>query len=151
MLKIVIGLRLLKYVSHCTSMRIAQFSGAPLVPIRSSSAWRKLRPKTTLAFFTGLALSFTYAACADAAEVQIISVEYRGPNKGRDFTASAIMNCNGKQICDFSCNNGTYADVDPGQLKICFIKYSCGNGPTLERTLLEKPDRYANLLDCRGK
>ena len=50
------------------------------------------------------------------------SVEYTGANKGRDFTTGAIVNCIGRNVCDFSCSNGAYADVDVGSLKVCFIK-----------------------------
>jgi hypothetical protein len=122
----------------------------------------KLRPRsqsgrllTPISVVVGALLSaiFTtlFALSVGAAEVQIISVEYKGPLKGRDFTASGIVNCRKQEVCDFSCNNGTYGDVEAGQLKVCLIKYSCGDGPTLERTVMEHPYRYENLLDCRGK
>ena len=111
---------------------------------QSIAAW-------TVAPAVSLLSASLFAVCADAAEVRIVSVEYKGPHKGRDFTANGILNCRGQQVCDFSCNNGTYGDVEAGQLKVCFIKYSCGTGPTLERTVLEHPDRYSNLLDCREK
>jgi hypothetical protein len=118
----------------------------------SASAFARTRLPTRASLFVAcMSVGCASVSCADAVDVQIISVEYRGPNKGKDFTANAIMNCNGKNVCDFSCNNGTYADVDYGLRKICLIKYSCGNGPTLERTVLEKPDQYAGLLDCRAK
>jgi hypothetical protein len=71
LLKIVIGLRLLKYIPPRMSMPIGE---SRLLPTRSSNAWRKPACNTTRVFFTCLTLDFTYAACADSADVQIISV-----------------------------------------------------------------------------
>lgn len=93
-------------------------------------------------------LSSSPLAAAQAAKVQLISVLY-GANArdAQDFTHVSITRCRTTDVCEINCANWAFADTAPGKYKLCFIRYSCGNGPPLERTLLESTKE---TLDCKG-
>src|SRR5688500_11712220 len=93
-----------------------------------------------------------------ASNINIVTFIFHGeaqnPRDGTDVTARGIEMCNGREFCNVYCDQGQFpgADPYPGGLKRCTIRYTCGNGPTLDRVLAEgKPGPNPEVLDCRGK